>query len=170
MTTTHVWLKKRAAPLLAVLAVLGGAATAAAQEITLLIHPTLYAATGGESGVIADFTAATGIVVNVVTAPTDQLRERAVIEYVGGTGQFDVATLQDAWMNDEIAMFLEPLQDRLAASSADYQVDDLIQSLIDVNTVDGNLLAVPFRGGTTMLYYRADHLAEAGVEVPTTLE
>ena len=147
-----------------------GAASAAAQEITLLIHPTLYAATGGDEGVIKEFTEATGIVVNVVTAPTDQLRERAVIEYVGGTGTFDVATLQDAWMNEEIAAFLEPLQDRLAASDADYQADDLIPSLVDVNTVDGKLLAVPFRGGTTMLYYRADHLAEAGVEVPTTLD
>ncbi len=158
---------------LAALAIAGftlmGAATAQ-EEITILIHPTLYAATGGDGGVINSFTAETGIVVNVVTAPTDQLRERAVIEYVGGTGQFDVATLQDAWMNEEIAAFLEPLQDRLAATGEDYQSGDLIASLVDINTVDGDLLAVPFRGGTTMLYYRADHLAEAGVEPPTTLE
>lgn len=156
-------------PMFTVLA-LAAWGSAVAQEITLLIHPTLYAATGGETGVIADFTAETGIVVNVVTAPTDQLRERAVIEYVGGTGTFDVATLQDAWMNEEIAAFLEPLQDRLAASAAEYRAEDLVQSLVDVNTVDGNLIALPFRGGTTMLYYRADHLAEAGVEVPTTLD
>ena len=170
MTRQPTTYARRAAITLLTLSMLAGLATAVAQEITLLIHPTLYAATGGDTGVIADFTAATGIVVNVVTAPTDQLRERAVIEYVGGTGQFDVATLQDAWMNEEIAAFLEPLQDRLAATDADYQASDLIQSLIDVNTVDGNLLAVPFRGGTTMLYYRTDHLAEAGVAVPTTLE
>ena len=170
MTRQSTTFARRAATLFLTLTMLGGLATAAAQEITLLIHPTLYAATGGDGGVINDFTAATGIVVNVVTAPTDQLRERAVIEYVGGTGQFDVATLQDAWMNEEIAAFLEPLQERLAASDATYQTGDLIQSLIDVNTVDGDLLAVPFRGGTTMLYYRADHLAEAGVAVPTTLD
>src|SRR5690554_3338891 len=171
MTTSKRTIATRSA--LALMAVVGlTAATigAAQEEITLLIHPTLYAATGGEGGVINDFTAATGIVVNVVTAPTDQLRERAVIEYVGGTGQFDVATLQDAWMNEEIGSFLEPLQDRLAASADDYQVDDLITSLVDINTVDGNLLAVPFRGGTTMLYYRADHLAELGIEPPTTLD
>src|SRR5690606_42072448 len=131
------------------------AGSTAAQEITLLIHPTLYAATGGDTGVIADFTEATGIVVNVVTAPTDQLRERAVIEYVGGAGTFDVATLQDAWMNEEIAAFLEPLQDRLAASSDDYRGDDLIQSLIGVDTVDGGRLAVPFRGRITTLNHRA---------------
>src|SRR5690606_7910503 len=166
-TTTFT---RRATTALIAFTMLCGTAAAAAQEITLLIHPTLYAATGGDTGVIADFTAATGIVVNVVTAPTDQLRERAVIEFVGGTGQFDVATLQDAWMNEELAAFLEPLQDRLAAVGADYQSSDLIRSLIDVNTVDGDLLAIPFRGGTTMLYYRADHLAEAGVAVPTTLE
>lgn len=158
---------------LALLAVTGlsAATVAAAQDtLTILIHPTLYAATGGEGGVIDAFTEATGITVNVVTAPTDQLRERAVIEFVGGTGQFDVSTLQDAWMNEEIAAFLEPLQDRLAGSSADYQAGDLISSLVEINTVDGALLALPFRGGTTMLYYRADHLAEVGIEPPTTLE
>jgi len=160
--------KRVSAALIAVLA-LTGMASSAAQEITLLIHPTLYAATGGEDGVIKAFSESTGIVVNVVTAPTDQLRERAVIEYVGGTGTFDVATLQDAWMNEEIAAFLEPLQDRLAAAPTEYRSDDLIRSLVDVNTVDGKLLAMPFRGGTTMLYYRADHLEAAGVSVPTTL-
>jgi len=160
--------KRASAALLAVLA-LTGMASSTAQEITLLIHPTLYAATGGDDGVIKAFSETTGIVVNVVTAPTDQLRERAVIEYVGGTGTFDVATLQDAWMNEEIAAFLEPLQDRLAAAPAEYRSDDIIQSLVDVNTVDGKLLAMPFRGGTTMLYYRADHLEAAGVTVPTTL-
>lgn len=170
MTLNVAVLRRTALALLAAAGLSAAAIGAAQDEITLLIHPTLYAATGGDGGVIAEFTEATGIVVNVVTAPTDQLRERAVIEYVGGTGTFDVATLQDAWMNEEIAAFLEPLQDRLAASPAEYQVDDLIQSLIDVNTVDGKLLAVPFRGGTTMLYYRTDHLAEAGVEPPTTLD
>lgn len=142
----------------------------AAQEITLLIHTTLYGATGGSGGLIDQFTKETGIVVNVVTAPTDQLRERAVIEYVGGTGAFDVATLQDAWMNEEVAAFLEPLQERLASAPPEFQTADLIQSLIDINTKDDDLLAIPFRGGTTMLYYRKDHLEEAGIEVPTTLE
>lgn len=169
MTRIKITITKRvSAALLAVLA-LTGIANGTAQEITLLIHPTLYAATGGDGGVVQAFTEATGIVVNVVTAPTDQLRERAVIEYVGGTGTFDVATLQDAWMNEEIAAFLEPLQDWLAAAPAEYRSDDLIRSLVEVNTVDGNLLAMPFRGGTTMLYYRADHLEAAGVSVPTTL-
>lgn len=143
---------------------------ASAQEsITLLIHPTLYEATGGEGGVISEFTEATGIEVEVVTAPTDQLRERAVIEYVSGTGRFDVATLQDSWMNPEVASFLEPLNERFQGTGADYAPDDIIQSLVDVNTVDGNLVAIPFRGGTTMLYYRKDYLEEAGVEPPTTI-
>lgn len=159
--------------LLAVLTLLALSAASLAmaqRSITLLIHPTLYAATGGEGGVIDAFTEATGITVNIVTAPTDQLRERAVIEYVGGTGQFDVATLQDAWLNNEIASFLEPLDERMAGTSEDYDADDLIASLVGVDTVDGSLRAVPFRGGTTMLYYRKDFLEEAGVAVPTTLD
>ncbi|HEX7004878.1 MAG TPA: extracellular solute-binding protein [Trueperaceae bacterium] len=144
---------------------------ASAQEsITLLIHPTLYEATGGEGGLVSEFTDATGIEVEVVTAPTDQLRERAVIEYVSGTGRFDVATLQDSWMNLEVAAFLEPLSDRFQATDNEYASDDIIQSLLAVNTVDGNLVAIPFRGGTTMLYYRKDLLEEAGVEPPTTIE
>lgn len=151
-----------------VLTILGLAS--AQGTLTLLIHPTLYEATGGEDGVIKQFTEATGIQVEVVTAPTDQLRERAVIEYVSGTGRFDVATLQDSWMNAEIASFLEPLNERFQSADSTYAPDDVIQSLVDVNTVDGNLVAIPFRGGTTMLYYRADFLAEAGIEPPTTMD
>ncbi|MEX2540606.1 MAG: extracellular solute-binding protein [Trueperaceae bacterium] len=144
---------------------------ALAQEtVTLLIHPTLYGATGGDEGVIKAFTEETGIRVNVVTAPTDQLREKAVIEYVGGTGQYDVATLQDAWMNEEITAFLEPLSQRVEQLDESYDFDDLVTSLVGVNTVDGQLVAVPFRGGTTMLYYRTDFLEAAGVEPPQTIE
>ena len=146
-------------------------ASAAAQDsISLLIHPTLYEATGGDGGLVAAFTEETGIQVDVVTAPTDQLRERAVIEYVGGTGRFDVATLQDAWMNPEVASFLEPLDERIANAPDAYAPDDLVSSLVDIDTVDGNLIAVPFRGGTTMLYYRRDLLEAAGVEPPTTID
>lgn len=147
--------------------------TAWAQDkgpVTLLIHPTLYEATGGDSGLIAAFTEETGIEVNVVTAPSAQLREKAVIDYVSGTGRYDVATLQSAWMNEEITSFLEPLDSYVEQTGEDYNFGGIIDSLIAVNTVNDQLVAMPFRGGTTMLYYRTDILEEFGVEVPQTME
>lgn len=168
---TTRWLK--ALLLLSLLAGSQLAASALAQDqgpVTLLIHPTLYEATGGDGGLVAEFTEETGIEVDVVTAPSDQLREQAVIDYAAGTGRYDVATLQSAWMNSEVASFLQPLDDYVAETGSAYAFDGIIGSLVDVNTVNGNLIAVPFRGGTTMLYYRRDILDEHGVEVPRSTE
>lgn len=148
-------------------------ASATAQDqgpVTLLIHPTLYEATGGDGGLIGEFTEQTGIEVNVVTAPSDQLREKAVIDYVAGTGRYDVATLQSAWMNDEVTSFLQPLDEYVDQAGQDYDFDGIIASLINVNTVSDRLVAMPFRGGTTMLYYRKDILDDVGIDVPQTME
>jgi multiple sugar transport system substrate-binding protein len=139
-------------------------------EVTLLIHPTLFAATGGPDGVIAQFTRETGIKVIVVTAPTDQLRDKALMEFIAGTGRFNVITLQNAWMNEEMLPFLEPLDPYLSTTEADYDFDDIIASLVGIATINGKLAAIPFRAGTTMLYYRTDILEKYGVSVPESFD
>ena len=140
---------------------------ALAQEITLLIHPTLYEATGGTEGVIPQFTADSGVVVNVVTAPSSDLREKAIIDFVAGSGRYDVVAVLSSWMNDELLQFLEPLDACLADAGPDYDVDDLIPSLVMAGRdSNGDLKAVPFRVGTAMLYYNKDLFAGQGIEVP----
>ena len=46
---------------------------------------------------------------------------------------------------------------------------DLLPSFVEVGTVDGAVMALPYYFGSRYMFYRADIWADAGVEVPTTL-
>lgn len=47
---------------------------------------------------------------------------------------------------------------------------DLLQSFVDVGSVDGKQYALPYYFGSRNVWYRKDIYAAAGVEVPTTLQ
>jgi multiple sugar transport system substrate-binding protein len=141
-------------------------------NITLLIVPAIYSATGGDSaeGVVNQFREATGVEVEVVTAETAQIIQRATVEFIAGTGTFDVIVWNSQWTNAENAQFLEPLDDYIAAAGDDFDIDDIFVSLREPATFDGNLYQMPVRVGTAMLYYRVDLFEEAGLEPPQTWE
>ena len=52
----------------------------------------------------------------------------------------------------------------------DFGGDDLVQSLLDAGTYEGDLYGVPYYGGARIMIYRTDFFEEAGIEVPTTLD
>lgn len=139
-----------------------------AEEITLLIHPTLYKATGGEEGVISEFSRQTGIKVEVVTYATEALHEKAVVEYLAGTGRHDVATLVPWYIGGSgIVSFLEPLEEYIKKAPESYKFQE-ISTVKDMHfpRPDGPLRGIPFRIGTAMLYYRQDLFDNFGVKVP----
>lgn len=140
--------------------------------ITLLIHPTLYAATGGDApeGVVTQFREETGVDVQVVTAPSADLQERALVEYVAGSGRFDVVTWNTAWLSEENIQFFEPLDDYVAQAGEDYDFEDIIPSLLDITIHEDQLYSIPFRMGGAMLYYRTDLMEAAGLEAPGAWE
>jgi len=143
------------------------ASTDGKKSITLLIHPTLYSATGGENGIIKRFQEESGIEVTVVTAPTQDLRDKALIEFVAKSGRFDVVVLLSGWLNDDLFQYLTPLDDYFNNSGAAYDKDDIIPSLLNLGKdSSGSLHVVPMRVGTAMLYYNKDLLSESGYDVP----
>lgn len=144
--------------------------SAAAPKITLLTHPVLYAAMGKETGVIAAFKKRTGIEVEVVTGPTEQIQEKALAEFVAGSGRFDVVNLIDTMYTSEMVQFLEPLEERLKAADTGYAKDDLIGSLVESLRPGGRQMGIPFRVGTAMLYYRADLFQQKGLQPPKNWE
>lgn len=48
--------------------------------------------------------------------------------------------------------------------------ENLLQSFVDVGTVDGTIYSLPYYYGSRYMFYRADIWAENGLEVPATLE
>lgn len=48
--------------------------------------------------------------------------------------------------------------------------DDLLQGFVEAGSSDGSVYAVPYYAGSKFIFYREDMFADAGVEVPTTLD
>jgi N,N'-diacetylchitobiose transport system substrate-binding protein len=48
--------------------------------------------------------------------------------------------------------------------------DDLVDSLVEAGTYDGQFYGVPYYGGARIVVYRKDLFEKAGLEIPTTLD
>lgn len=149
----------------------GGDEAQPPERLTLLTHPTIFESSlGGENGPIAEFEEATGIGVDIVTAPIGEHLERAVAEFRAGSGRFDVIALQNIDYNDEFVENLLPLDSYIAGADDNWDPDDFIESLVDFVRIGDEQFGIPVRFGTQMLYYNEALRAAAGVDVPETLD
>jgi len=139
-------------------------------NLTLLMHPTLYDVTGGDEGLVKQFEDETGATVEVVKADIQTGLEKLTAEFLAGSGRYDVFNVEHSWYNPEFFSNLEPLDDYIAALDPAYDYDDLIPSLVQIGQSEGKTYGIPFRIGTTMLYFRKDLLEEKGLEPPTNYE
>ncbi|HEV7662356.1 MAG TPA: extracellular solute-binding protein [Chloroflexota bacterium] len=145
-------------------------ATGGGASLTVLIHPTLYAASGDKDGLITRFGKDNNVTIDVVTAQTADIRTKILVEGAARSGRLDTYVVQDVWMNDQLTPYLEPLDSYLSTADASYGKDDFIGSLVKAYQVprgNGAQYAVPFRTGTAMFYYRKDLLQQAGITPPT---
>src|SRR5712672_126458 len=100
------------------------------------------------------------ITVKWVTLEENVLRQRVTTDIATKGGQFDVLTIGTyevpIWAKKS---WLVPL-DNLGTA---YDVDDLLPAIRTGLTVDGKLYAAPFYGESSMLMYRKDLFAKAGL-------
>jgi len=91
------------------------------------------------------------------------LRQRLTTDIATKGGQFDLMTIglyeTGIWGDRGWLTPLENLPDS-------YDLDDILPSVRDGLSVDGNLYALPFYAESSMTYYRADLFAQAGLEMP----
>ncbi len=116
---------------------------------------------------IPDFQAAnSGITVNIVTLPEDQIRQQVTQDVATQSGRFDLFTIGTyevplwaklGWLQD-----LSPY----IAKDSTYAPDDLIPGIKTAVTYQNDLYAVPFYGESSMLMYRKDLLSAKGVNMP----
>lgn len=114
-------------------------------------------------GLTDDFTAKTGHTVEWVTLEENVLRQRVTTDITTKGGSFDIMTIgmyeTPIWGSNG---WLVPLDDL----SADYNVGDLLPAMAGGLSHDGTLYAAPFYGESSMIMYRTDLMAKAGLEMP----
>ena len=114
-------------------------------------------------GLTEDFTAKTGHKVEWVTLEENVLRQRVTTDITTKGGAFDIMTIgmyeTPIWGSNG---WLVPLDDL----SADYNVGDLLPAMAGGLSHDGTLYAAPFYGESSMVMYRTDLMAKAGLEMP----
>ncbi|THE11848.1 sugar ABC transporter substrate-binding protein [Bacillus timonensis] len=110
----------------------------------------------------------TGIEVEFIDIPLDNMHTRFLTEAASGTGAIDIFTTDQPWISEFAEKgFLEPLDDMLAEED----IEDFIPSALETVQYNDKIYALPYLVHTPVLYYRTDLFEEAGLSgVPETLE
>src|SRR5260370_1854734 len=107
-----------------------------------------------------------GIKVNIVTLPEDQLRQQVTQDVAAKSGRYDLFTIGTyevpLWAKKGWIENLSPF----IAKDSSYAPDDLIPGIRGALSYNSNLYAVPFYGESSMLMYRKDLLSAACLTMP----
>ena len=142
----------------------GAICSAAAAESTITVATVNNGDMVRMQGLMDDFNAKhPDIKVEWVTLEENVLRQNVTTDIATGGGQYDVITIGTyevpIWGKQG---WLESLNDL----PAEYDVDDLLPAIRGGLTVDGNLMAAPFYGESSMVMYRKDLMEAAGMTMP----
>lgn len=106
------------------------------------------------------------ITVNLTVLPENEVRQTITQDITTQSGQFDLVTIGPFEVPLWAAQgWLEEVGEE-AAANADYNLDDIFESMKAGLTYDGGLYALPFYGESAMTFYRKDLFEAAGVEMP----
>ncbi len=111
-----------------------------------------------------NFTDATGIEIQVIPRPQDATETYATYQrfFQAQSQDIDVLMVDVIWPG-AFAQHLIDLSDTLGDEAAEHY-----PNIVENNTIDGNLVAMPWFGDFGMLYYRTDLLEEYGYDAPPT--
>ena len=114
-----------------------------------------------------NFTAETGIEVNLQVLPENDVRDTIQTDFTQQAGQYDVATIS----NYEVPFFsangwLTNL-DTYVEEDTEFNQDDILEPIAaGLRGEDGSLYAQPFYGESSFLMYRQDVFTELGLTMP----
>lgn len=98
-----------------------------------------------------------------LSAEADQQRQSLINNAQTQSEAYDVMSLDVVWVSEFAAN-----QWVLQLPEDDLKSDDVIEAVWDAGVYRDKLFAVPHSTDSSIMYYRKDFLAEAGVEVPKT--
>lgn len=120
---------------------------------------------------LPEFEELTGIKVNVESYFEDQLTQKLLVEFASGTSTIDVfmqRPLQEAKQFHKNGWYAD--LNTFVADEAEWDINDFFPAALLAETVDGALTGVPIVTEQEIIYYRKDLFAEAGLEVPKTMD
>lgn len=107
-----------------------------------------------------EFYELSGIRVTIEQVAYGEVHNKMVVDISGENGIYDMIALTDywtpefyegGWIIDQNQFFENP--DLL---DPDYNLADVSQSMLDANTINGDLLAIPWKFNSQFLFYRTD--------------
>jgi len=145
--------------------------------IQWITHPVIYAVTG-EGELFKEFTAETGINVEVTTFPVATLSEKIPAEFIAHSDTYDVIEFNTAYWTADMAKFVEDLEEWHEKDPLpDGGLSDFPAGMVRqfrVPQIDsGKMCGLPHRMGVDILFYRQDLFNQAGITPPigaTSLE
>jgi sorbitol/mannitol transport system substrate-binding protein len=119
----------------------------------------------------SSFTESTGIRLNFVVLPENELRQKTTEDVALGSGKYDVVTIgtYDApiWGKNGWLVNLEPHFRAMSAADREaYARNDLLPPIRSALSYNGDLYALPIYGESSMLFYRKDLFGRAGFTMP----
>ena len=119
------------------------------------------------------FEAANGIVVNLEWGDESAVRQKVLNDLIAGTGRYDVILLgtDGAVQTFGYAGYLEPLNAYLESGDYDawFDLEDIYPSVLEANTVEGNVYGMSYYAFGPGMIYRKDIFDRYGASVPTTM-
>lgn len=109
----------------------------------------------------------TGIQIEFIDIPHDNMHERFVQEAISQSGSIDIFNADQPWISEFASRkWIEPLSKKISATDK----ADFFKAAIEASSYKGELYAIPYFIHTPVLYYRTDLFEKAGLKPPTTWE
>ena len=185
LTRRHALLLPAAAALAAPAILHAQTTTASLRGKTIVVNWPEHPHYDVARGLIPDFTAATGIKVELDRMQYLRMHDKQVLEMAKRQGDYDVVPYVVMWKTEYVARnFIEPLEPwftRAGLADPAYDVQDLVTPYAEnIGLVGGpkgylpgpgaKLYGVPFGAETSVLAYRKDILDKHGIAPPATYD
>lgn len=138
--------------------------TSSGETINVVLYDNLYSR--GLEPLVPQFEEESGINVNLNILGQDVALKRMELDFVGKTGDLDVAYMSFIMMQKWVkAGWIEPL-DAYANQDEALQLDDFAKAPIESLSLDGQLWALPSFSEVGLMAYRSDIFEEHGITSP----
>ena len=111
----------------------------------------------------AEFTKASGVEVEFISIPHDNIRQQFVLDALSGAGGFDVYIADQVWLPE---FYQKGFIKDLSGHVTDADRGDFSKTAIETVSYQGALVALPIMVHNCAMYYRTDLFEKAGLKAP----